>query len=776
MDNQFDHIKDLPIYDRREAILHAVDTNQITIITAETGAGKSTQVPQFLAEHGYRKVIVTQPRILAARNLCHRVREEYSWHLGHDATSLVGYRTAPERDDSPENTILYCTDGLQLVRELTGAGTAERQVLVLDEIHEWNENMEVLVAWAKKRCQEDPGFKVVLMSATIEADKLAAYFDTKAVISVPGRTHHVEKQLGRDVLAEIMTLLETRTSNMLVFLPGKAEIEALAEAIAPYAHNVPVIPLHGQLEPEVQQRAFAHYPQGKVILSTNVAQTSITIDDIDVVIDSGLERRAEVRSGVEGLFIEQVSQADCLQRAGRAGRTKEGLYILAQLEQMPCSPLEERPAYGVPEIMRKHLDRLVLRLANIGIDIETLDFYHSPSRKAMKQAKQTLISLGALTPAGSVTATGRKMEQFPVESGFARMLVEAEPLDDTTRYKLAAVIALQEAGGIVKGSTKYSGWRRYTQQTQSDLLAQYDVYLAVPGINPELHEELGIITKNVTKADDVHERLQHDLGITGVNLAPVKDPAEAENLLRCIVAGQLHQLWLVEPTGEVTHLGSNQTRELSSGSVVRHARLIAGTPFDLQIPTPRGLETLRLVNDATAVDPAWLQELAPGSFAVRPGGVYFNEHTGMLAANNRVRFGNKTFEAPGGPVLERSPENQKLFILLFSKWAHRQLERELEKLEIINSRRLPKVHLRQVEDRARHIAYGAITLVELDKRQRAELARLTKPDTYLDERLMGTLQTEGRPQGKHRFGHGGHKHEDGQDKRRHRGWRPWRRR
>src|ERR1044072_940389 len=162
-------LQDLPIYTRRDDILKAVDANQVTIITAETGAGKSTQVPQFLAEHGYRKIIVTQPRILAARNLCHRVRQEYSWQISKDATSLVGYRTAPERDDDPENVILYCTDGLQLVRELTGSGTRERQVLVLDEIHEWNENMEVLVAWAKKRCQEDPAFKVVLMSATIEA-------------------------------------------------------------------------------------------------------------------------------------------------------------------------------------------------------------------------------------------------------------------------------------------------------------------------------------------------------------------------------------------------------------------------------------------------------------------------------------------------------------------------------------------------------------------------------------------------------------------------------
>jgi HrpA-like RNA helicase len=424
----FDSVLQLPVHDFQEQIVASVDANQVTIITAETGAGKSTQIPQYLAEHGYQKIIVTQPRILAARNLCMRVRQEYSWRTGKDCSSLVGYRTAHERDDDPNDVILYCTDGLQLVRELAGNGIAQKQVLVLDEIHEWNENMEVLIAWAKKRCLESPNFKVVLMSATIEANNLATYFGSPAPITIPGRTYDVQKRHGQDLITEILSLIETRTSNMLVFLPGKAEIETVEDAIADIAgkHGVPVMPLHSQLSVEIQQQVFANYPHGKVILATNVAQTSITIDDIDVVIDSGLERRAEVQNGVEGLFIKEVSQADCLQRAGRAGRTREGLYVLAQLGQLPCSPLADRPQYGVPEIMRKHIDRLVLRLAAIGIDIEDLEFYHAPSRRTIKLAKSTLISLGAIGRSGAVTNVGRRMERFPVESSFARMLVEAE--------------------------------------------------------------------------------------------------------------------------------------------------------------------------------------------------------------------------------------------------------------------------------------------------------------------------------------------------------------
>ena len=361
----------LPIEAFQDQILASVDAAQVTIIVAETGAGKSTQVPQYLAEHGYLKIIVTQPRILAARNLSIRVREEW---LAKRSEDVVGYRTAHERDDNDTTRILYCTDGLQLVREVTGDGTKSMQVLVLDEIHEWNQNMEVLVAWAKKRCQEEAQFKVVVMSATIDAMRLAEYFGTGTPITVPGRTFPIAMLRGADLLEELQQRLQAEPRNVLVFLPGKSEIERVAWQIAAEAEQreIPIIPLHSQLSPEQQQLAFAHFEQGKIVLSTNIAQTSVTIDDIDTVIDCGLERRTEILNGVEGLFIGQVSRADCLQRAGRAGRTKAGEYVLAPLDRLPCLAVDERSPYAVPEILRTHLDRLVLRLANVGIDIGEL--------------------------------------------------------------------------------------------------------------------------------------------------------------------------------------------------------------------------------------------------------------------------------------------------------------------------------------------------------------------------------------------------------------------
>jgi hypothetical protein len=745
-----DFISDLPIYDFRKTITDAVDTNQVVIITAETGAGKSTQVPQYLSDHGYEKVIVTQPRILAARNLSNRVREEWQRRTGHESSAIIGYRTAHERNDEPSTRILYCTDGLQLVREITGSGTHQNQVLILDEVHEWNENMEVLIAWAKKRCQEDATFKVVIMSATIDTSPLADFFDTPAVITIPGRSFAVTKRHGGDVVSEIKAKITKSTdSNVLVFLPGKAEIKSVTEAIITkaLAANMPVIPLHSQLEATLQQEVFAHSSTGKIILATNIAQTSVTIDDIDVVIDSGLERRSEVRNGVEGLFVAQVSQADLLQRAGRAGRTKPGEYILAQLDTLPCVPFEDRPAYGTPEIMRKHIDRLTLRLASVGINIEQLDFYHDPSKKAIRQAKHTLISLGAMTQGGDVTGIGRQMEQYPVESSYARMLIEAKLYSLSVQSKLAAIIAIQEVDGIAKSGVRHNGWQRFTKQKKSDLLAQYDLFIAIPSIPYDDHEELGIITKNLDKASDVMKRLSQELGNIQVDhtaLTPITKE-EAEYLMKCIVAGQIDQLWAVTEQGDAVHIVSQDVRELSSTTVVRNPMLIAGTPFDLQVPTRDGtLKTLHLVQDITVVNVDWLTELSPEQFASKRGKMIYDPRSGGLVIRQQVRAGKKVLDGAGIPVTQNTKQNQKFFQESLAKWLHSQLEKESRGLASSHSKRIPSIPLQQLQRRVQSLSAGSISIASLQPEARKELMSLSKLATHLGVDFMNTVATSRR--------------------------------
>ena len=758
MTQNINTFNELPVRDYHQQIVDAVDTHQVTIITAETGAGKSTQIPQYLAEHGYTRIIVTQPRILAARNLCHRVRDEWALRNSEDSSEIIGYRTAHERDDSGNTKVLYCTDGLQLVREITGSGIIEQQVLVLDEVHEWNENMEVLVAWAKKRCEEDPRFKVVVMSATIETESLAAYFATDAIIDIPGRHFEVTKRRGQDVLSELFAQLEHRGRNILTFLPGKAEIQAVTEAIASKAATakVPIIPLHSQLEAEDQQRAFASYPYGKIILATNIAQTSVTIDDIDMVIDSGLERQSEVRNGVEGLFIAQISQADSKQRAGRAGRTKPGEYVLAQYEKMPCVDIKDRPEYAIPEILRKHIDRLTLRLANVGIDIETLDFYHDPSKQAIRRAKKTLVALGALTTAGEVTAIGRQMERFPVESNYARMMVEVAEQPKEVQAKLSAVIAIQEVGGIIRGGTRYDGWRKYTRQTKSDLLAQYDVYLALPTIDQEDYEELGIIAKNVEKAEEVIERLTHDLGLIDIPLTAIT-PEEEALLLRCIVVGEIDQLWSLvdESSNTVEHIFSGRPRELSSSTVVRNPTLITGTPFDLQVPLRSGgLETLHLVTGATMVNTDILLEVAPELFSGKRSKTIYDPRLGCLVEKQQVRFKKRILEGSGTPLLEDTPDHRRLFAKEYCQWAFEQLERQRRNLERFH-KRVPRVTLQQVEQEFHARANGIVALEQLDSKDKQRVIALSKLETYLGDDFifrLGKPRRQPRPDEKRQHG------------------------
>lgn len=541
---------------------------------------------------------------------------------------------------------------------------------------------------------------------------------------------------------------------MLVFLPGKSEIQDVSDAVKSKADaaGVPIIPLHSQLEATAQQQAFASYPNGKIILATNIAQTSVTIDDIDVVIDSGLERRSEVRNGVEGLFIAQISQADCLQRAGRAGRTKPGEYILAPYDTMPCLPFEDRPAYATPEILRKHIDRLTLRLASVGIDIEILDFYHDPSNKAIQRAKRTLVALGAMTRSGAVTGIGRQMEQFPVESSYGRMLVEAQQFSPEVQTKLAAIIGIQEVGGIVKGGPKHTGWRKFTGQTKSDLLAQYDVYIHLDQILSDEYEDLGIIGKNIHKAREVMERLEHDLGLNNEFLTPATTE-EQDQLMRCIVAGQIDQLWVIDEQGKAVHVVTKKQRELSSSTVVRNPKLIAGTAFDLQVPTRSGgLETLHLVQGITAVHTDWLIDLSPDLFSSRRGKLFYDPRTGTLATRQLVRFNGQVLEGSSTPLTEESPENRRLFVDMFAAWAYEQLEKERRVLGRYHAKRIPSISLRQLQQQVKAIAHGVISIDQLTSQQKVSLMNLTKLHTHLGADFMAKVGVSPH-RGRHYSGH-----------------------
>jgi len=584
----------LPIHAFRDEIVEAVGNNPVVIITAETGAGKSTQVPQYLLDEGY-DLVVTQPRRLAARTVAERVAEE----IGEEIGGTVGYRTAAERQDSPATRCLFCTDGFALVRELMGQN---KGILVLDEVHEWNENIEVLVAWAKRQIEAGSAFKVVLMSATLEAEKLAAFFNGAPVISVPGRLFPVElKQAGTRLVDDVATLV-AQGRNVLVFQPGKQEIEDLCSALRQMQVDAEILPLHSQLTSEEQSRCFQHYGRPKVVVSTNLAQTSITIKDIDAVVDSGMERRIELVDGVEGLYLKPISMADATQRKGRAGRTKPGIYI------DHCGT-PSRPDFPIAEIMRKRLDQTVLRLAIAGFDMEAMEFFHQPNKSDVHDARRSLIGLGCMTADGSVTKIGKLVNRLPVSVQYARMLVEADRLgvvDD-----VLTVAAIMEQGGITvpppsRNQPDRPDWRRMVPtESESDVMGQLAVWQLGEAMSKDEMREKGISLRTYFRAKEVRKHLERavqqffEFGSTG----------RREDILKAVCAGMVDHLY--KGSYGSYRNGEGGDRELGTASLVRGADWLVGKPFDLQIKARNGNKTLNLIELASKVNPTWLTEIAP---------------------------------------------------------------------------------------------------------------------------------------------------------------------
>ncbi len=627
----------LPIARFETEILKAVADHGVVIVTAETGAGKSTQVPQYLLRAGY-DIVVTQPRILAARSVAERVAYEVGCEFGE----LVGYRTANERCDSDETRCLFVTDGLALVRELMGSRPAgdRPRVLVIDEVHEWNLNIEVLIAWAKRQIAQGQDFKVVIMSATLESDRLSAYFNDAPVVNVPGRLFPVTEQVaGESVEADTLALLQAG-HNVLVFQPGKAEIEATVAWLKEQEGlNAEILPLHGQLTAQEQKKCFRiDYGRPKCVVATNVAQTSVTIPDIDAVVDSGMERRIEVVDGVEGLYLRPISLADARQRRGRAGRVKAGVYI----DHCPAER-QDRPAFPVAEILRSRLDQDVLRLAIAGFDMEELEFFHQPEIAEIREAKRALKALGCMDENGRVTRIGRAVNKLPVSVQYARMVVEADRLgvvDD-----VVTIAAILEQGGITARFVKdeYGDrvsakrlWQRLTGgETQSDAIAQLRVFKAARNMSKSEMYENGILIKAFYQAK---ERRRHLARALRGSVSRFESNGSREAILHAICAGMADHFYVLS-YGEYTN-EEGQMRKLAQESVVYEGDYVLGLPFDLQFKLRKGgFGVHHLLTMVTRVDPDKMCEIAPQLVKIEEGlSPYYDAEIECVVSTTRTYF------------------------------------------------------------------------------------------------------------------------------------------
>jgi HrpA-like RNA helicase len=620
--------KQLPVAAYEQQILEAVRDNDSVIIVAETGAGKTTQVIQFLLDYGYSSV-GTQPRRIACSSVAHWV----AFQRGEELGKTIGFRHALGGVSSPESRAVFTTDGYELSYVLANR-KFQADVLVLDEVHEANPNMEALLALWKKWRDQGNAPKLVVMSATMNAERLAQYLGTSAVIDIPGRTFPVVELPKADSMLHDVIAQVALGRNCLVFLPGKNEIGQLEDELHNSGIDAEIIPLHGLLSKEEQDRAFHSYTRPKVILATNVAQTSITVDDVDCVIDSGLERQLFLVDGTESLLIQPISQHDVQQRKGRAGRTKPGFYIYhGETEFAELLP------EAIPAIERVPVDTLMLRLIAGGEDIERLDFLHTIPEDHIEQAHELLYLLNLIGPQGHITERGRLAAKLPVKARIGKMIahaVEHWPDDLELLGNILIVAAISEAQGITaNGMSKR--WKQFCPHEQeSDHIAQLLVYLGArsvldadarlsvgrgEGDQPIQLDELGVDRVSFRRAEQVEKLLRTRMDIFELEEGEMRRVTLSDSMrrkiLECVWSAHVDTVYELKVSEGRDSLyrsvHGGDLRKLGRESVVQgQAKHLVGKAFDLAVlredGEPRIVELLLM---ASKIDPEWLAKHRP---------------------------------------------------------------------------------------------------------------------------------------------------------------------
>lgn len=587
-----------PVEDYKEQILKMVSENQICIISAETGAGKSTQVPQYLLEAGYSDVVITVPSRTAAASLCDRV----SYELGSNVGELVGFQTGYEKSFSAETRILYTTEGLELMKELHQKNTLENGVLIIDELQEWSINVETLVAWIQKKIKAGWDTKVILMSATMDVTGISKFFGNIPVLKIPGHLFEItEYERRADDFVDSIYELASQNHNVLAFVPGKREIENTIESLKKRNLDAHLLRLHGDLPLADQQIVFYPAAKAKVIVATNIAQTSITIPDIDAVVDSGLERHMETVDGLDTLTIGQISRSDYIQRRGRAGRTKPGTYVWCN-----DTPLNNLAKYPTPDIFTGSINQIVLKLASIDVDASEVDFFHQPPIEKIEASQKTLRMLGAFDENNKITDCGMIMAQLPLSVRYARMIVEGHKRDVLS--DVVTIAALSEFGGIKASNTSYEG---FSKEMKSDLLAELDCFNTVKRklIDGENAFE-GIQERNYYRVLELRAKLADILyNIYG----DVSSSGNRNDILRSCAAGLVEYLYVRESNGWYYNPNDDSKRKLNLFSATLPSKYLLGLPKNISLNHKgnTGNQMLYLISSAIMVDVPLLEDVAP---------------------------------------------------------------------------------------------------------------------------------------------------------------------
>ncbi|MGB0580174.1 MAG: ATP-dependent helicase HrpB [Limisphaerales bacterium] len=659
----------LPIYGIESQIVAELKATGRLVLSAPTGSGKSTQVPQMLLQHGLLdepvkgQVIVLQPRRIAARMLASRVASELKVHLGHE----VGYQIRFENQSGPKTRIKFVTEGILLRQMIRDPELKDVAAIVFDEFHERHLYGDITLARALGIQEElRPDLKLVVMSATIDSDQLATYLGNDCrVLRSEGRTFPVDIEYSRKPSYENRAPVWEQAADafceyarrddpgdVLVFMPGSFEIHKTIETFRhrKEARGFEVLPLHGELSSKDQDAAVSRISKPKIVVATNVAETSLTIDGIRLVIDSGLARipRHDPYRGINTLLIEKISQASADQRSGRAGRTSSGvcLRLWAQSEH------QDRALQEKPEVQRLDLSEVVLTLKEAGIvKLDEFRWLEHPGEKRLATAEELLRDLGALDTDGKITDTGRRMLAFPLHPRYARMLLAAEEYKCVQEACLAA--ALTQGRDIlirkVDKRTKDLREDKFGRKAKSDLFVLMKAWSHAANNRFDLTEcqKLGIHAQAARQVGPLFQQFTHTAKREGLSLH--EEPASEEALQKAIILGFSDRIAKRTDGGSLRcDMVHGRKGVLARESHVHQAELIAVSEIS-EIGKSDG-DVNTILSLATAIEPKWLEELFPEDFASKVE-VWFDSQARRVYAHEAcffrdIRLGKKMKEPP----------------------------------------------------------------------------------------------------------------------------------
>jgi ATP-dependent helicase HrpA len=612
----------LPIVARREEIREAVARHPVVIVCGETGSGKTTQLPKMLLEmaaEGQRagRIGHTQPRRIAARSVAARIAEELGTELG----GLVGCKVRFHDQVGPRTAIKLMTDGILLAETQGDRELREYHTIILDEAHERSLNIDFLLGYAKRLVERRPELRVVVTSATIDAERFSRHFDGAPVLEVSGRLYPVEvryRPVGGDsedttrdeeeaALADAVDeLCREGAGDILVFLPGEREIRDAADTLRRHGvRHAEILPLYARLSAAEQDRVFKPAGARRIVLATNVAETSLTVPRIRYVVDTGDARvkRYSYRNKVEMLRVEPISQAAARQRAGRCGRVANGVCICLYSEE----EFAKRPAFTDPELLRSSLASVILRAKSLGFgEVADFPFLDPPAPRAIADGYALLNELGAVDEANELTAIGTELARLPLDPRVARMLVAARDEGCVAQVRLiAAALSVQDPRERPLASAAAADERhaRFAHE-RSDFLALLKLAQLFEQKMERACRENFLSVPRMREWRDVAAQLARTLRELGWRESVV-DPDRPEGyraIHRALTAGLLGNLGMRDEP-EVSYTGARGIKFwIHPGSWVKKpGRWVAAAEL---------VETTRLyARMVAAIEPRWLEDI-----------------------------------------------------------------------------------------------------------------------------------------------------------------------